>query len=153
MSTRITLIATAGPLTGQEYAFTGRTLCLVGRSSDCQLQLPGGDELALTASRRHCLLDIDLPFARVRDLGSLNGTFVNGQKVGPREKGRPAHQADPAETELHDGDVLAVGNSQFLIDMSDSPFEETFDAPQKDLEESLTGATDVPAGRQCAVCG
>jgi len=31
------------------------------------------------------LLDINPPDIRVRDFGSKNGTFVNGEKIGQRE--------------------------------------------------------------------
>ena len=38
------------------------------------------------AIRRHCLLDINPPDIRVRDFGSLNGTYVNGTMIGQREQ-------------------------------------------------------------------
>src|SRR5262245_11896802 len=117
MSARITLTATGGPCQGREFAFTGRTICTVGRSDDCLLRIRG-DASNLTVSRRHCLLDIDPPAVRVHDLGSLNGTFVNGRKIGQREKGTPPWEATPADlegVELYDGDRLAVGGSEFLV--------------------------------------
>lgn len=76
-------------------------------------------------SRRHCLLDIDPPFVGVRDLSSLNGTYVNGRNIGQREKRTPL-----GEIELHDGDRLIVGNSQFLIEVRDSLAAEAFDSSQ-----------------------
>lgn len=117
MSTRIILMATGGPLKGQGFIFTDRTICTVGRSDDCLIRIPG-DADNLTVSRRHCLLAIYPPAMRVRDLGSLNGTFVNGRKVGQREKGTPPGEAVPVESEgveLHDGDLLSVGSSEFLV--------------------------------------
>jgi serine/threonine-protein kinase len=47
----------------------------VGRASDCLIRLPSDLEYCIV-SRHHCLLDIAPPEVRVRDLGSLNGTFV-----------------------------------------------------------------------------
>jgi pSer/pThr/pTyr-binding forkhead associated (FHA) protein len=41
-------------------------------------------------SRYHCLLDINSPDIRVRDLGSLNGTIVNGKKIGQRQRNQTA---------------------------------------------------------------
>src|SRR5262249_3050843 len=113
MSASISLTATDGPCKGRAFAFNSRTICTVGRSEDCMLRIRG-DVSNLTVSRRHCLLDIDPPAVRVRDLGSLNGTFVNGRRIGQREKGTPPWEAVPADlerVELHDGDRLIVGSS------------------------------------------
>src|SRR5687767_12937105 len=52
---------------------------LFGRSSDCQFQLPAADS---TASSLHFALEIEPGPVRVRDLWSLNGTYVNGVKYG-----------------------------------------------------------------------
>jgi hypothetical protein len=37
MNAQIILTATGGPLKGQEFIFTSRTSCIVGRSDDCLL--------------------------------------------------------------------------------------------------------------------
>jgi pSer/pThr/pTyr-binding forkhead associated (FHA) protein len=119
MSARITVAATGGPYKGREFVFTTRTIWTVGRSEDCVLRIQG-DASNLIISRRHCLLEIDPPLVRVRDLGSLNGTFVNGRKIGQREKGTPPWEvvpADPEGVELHAGDRLVVGSIEFLIDI------------------------------------
>ena len=104
MPARITLIATTGPLAGRQFRFEGRTVCTVGRSHDCLLQLPSkaGD---LTASRRHCEIIVEPPEVTVRDLGSTNGTYLNGAAVGRQRPGQL----------LHDGDSLRVGNSIFRV--------------------------------------
>jgi eukaryotic-like serine/threonine-protein kinase len=54
MSTRVTLTATEGPFEGREFEFSGRTLCTIGRSHDCDVCLTD-DGAHLTISRRHCL--------------------------------------------------------------------------------------------------
>jgi hypothetical protein len=92
MSARICVTATSGPCKGREFVFSSRTLCTVGRSDDCLLRIQG-DASNLTVSRRHCVLDIDPPSVRVRDLGSLNETFVNDRKIGQREKATPPREA------------------------------------------------------------
>ncbi|HEY7427783.1 MAG TPA: FHA domain-containing protein, partial [Gemmataceae bacterium] len=76
----ITLIIIRGPLAGQHYAFDKPTTCVVGRARDCTISLPLEGEYA-DVSRHHCLLDISPPAVRARDLGSTNGTFVNGRRV------------------------------------------------------------------------
>jgi pSer/pThr/pTyr-binding forkhead associated (FHA) protein len=122
MSARITVFAIGGPCKGRELIFTSRTLCTVGRSEDCLLRIPG-ENRNLTVSRRHCLLDIDPPTVWVRDLGSLNGTFVNDRKIGQRKKGTRPWAAVPSDldgVELDAGDRLVVGDSEFVIDIQDS---------------------------------
>lgn len=49
---------------------------LIGREEDCQLR-PNSD----LVSRHHCVIAIDDFTVRIRDLGSTNGTFVNGQRI------------------------------------------------------------------------
>lgn len=84
MPSQVTLTVTEGKFKGQEVVFTERTTCLIGRDEDCNLQLPDDKEHS-TISRYHCLLDINPPNARIRDFGSLNGTYVNNQKIGQRD--------------------------------------------------------------------
>ena len=84
MPARVTLRVTEGKLRGDEFAFDGRATCLIGRAPDCRPRLPD-DPAHRTISRHHCLLDINPPDVRVRDFGSLNGTYVNGEKIGGRE--------------------------------------------------------------------
>src|SRR5438045_49756 len=101
---RVTLTATEGALKGQEFAFVGQEEIVIGRSATCWLQLP--DPLV---SRQHCLLDMGGEWVWVRDLGSLNGTFVNGQNIGRRL--RDAENGVPAcggFKRLQDGDELRL---------------------------------------------
>jgi pSer/pThr/pTyr-binding forkhead associated (FHA) protein len=114
MTARIILTATGGPCQGRVFVFSSRAVCTVGRSEDCQLPVRG-DADDLTVSRRHCLLEIDPPAVRVHDLRSLNGTFVNGRRIGRSEKGTPTIPADPEGVELHDGDRLKLGRSEFVV--------------------------------------
>jgi predicted component of type VI protein secretion system len=64
---------------------------LVGRSPECSWR-----SRSQVVSRRHCLFDIEPPFVSVRDLGSLNGTYVNGQRI-------------EGAYDLADGDVVQIG--------------------------------------------
>jgi pSer/pThr/pTyr-binding forkhead associated (FHA) protein len=105
---------------GAEFVYQTPTLCSVGRSPDCSLQLPN-DFLNRTISRHHCLLEIAPPLIRVCDLGSLNGTFVNGEPIGQRD---PHNRIDdlgvPFQPEhvLADGDELRVGEIVFQVGVS-----------------------------------
>uniref|UniRef100_UPI00366DA0CF protein kinase domain-containing protein n=1 Tax=Plantactinospora solaniradicis TaxID=1723736 RepID=UPI00366DA0CF len=79
--------------------FADPATVLVGRAATCDLRL---DEPQV--SRRHCLIEIDPPQVRVRDLGSRNGTQVNGTAV--------------LERELATGDAIQVGDAVIRVDGS-----------------------------------
>ena len=71
---------------------------VIGRASDCTLRA-GSDAI----SRHHCVLLKRDGAVTVRDLGSRNGTFVNGERI-------------TQETQLANGDELSVGPLQFIFD-------------------------------------
>jgi pSer/pThr/pTyr-binding forkhead associated (FHA) protein len=52
---------------------------MVGRDSNCDARLD-----SLRVSRRHCLIIATGGDVVVRDLGSTNGTWVNGRRVATR---------------------------------------------------------------------
>ena len=115
MQGRVTLEAVSGPMTGQVFQFDEHDTFLFGRAADCHARLPSGDP---TASRHHFILEVNPPAARIRDLGSLNGTYVNGAKhAGRRDDEHAEHAAAltfPA-VDLHDGDRIEVGETQFAV--------------------------------------
>lgn len=108
MSAKITLTVTQDDRTVQEVVFHRPSVCIVGRGRDCSLRLPN-DLIHSTISRRHCLLKIDPPLIEIRDLGSLNGTYVNGEPIGRREAD-PAHREEPTDYPLRAGDQIQVGD-------------------------------------------
>jgi pSer/pThr/pTyr-binding forkhead associated (FHA) protein len=74
-----------------------KPIVLIGRHEDCDLALPEQVKI----SRRHCCVArVDDRFV-VRDLGSMNGVRVNGERVN--------------EKELRPGDELAVADTVFLF--------------------------------------
>lgn len=121
MTFKLTLRALTGDLRGQEFTFRGPASCVLGRSRSCQLRLPGD----ATVSRQHCLIELEGEQAWVQDLGSLNGTLVNGEKIGQREARRDedATMVAPVRQELHDGDELRVCNNIFAVVLRNSPSE------------------------------
>ncbi len=123
MPSKITLTITEGNLKGQEFTFESRTTCIIGRAKDCYPKIPDDDKHR-TISRYHCLLDINPPDIRVRDFGSKNGTFVNGEKIGQRE----AHQTpeDAAkiqfpEFDLQGGDEFKLSDTSFRVGIALDP--------------------------------
>jgi hypothetical protein len=69
---------------------------LVGRGSDADLQLPDQG-----VSRRHLDIQYDGTQATAYDLGSTNGTAINGHLVGRQQ--------------LRHGDVIRIGNSRLVF--------------------------------------
>ena len=69
-------------------------------------------------SRHHCLVVINPPDIRVRNFGSLNGTYVNDKRIGRRKKhqtvGEAANLSFP-QYDLHDGDKIRLGNTVFEV--------------------------------------
>lgn len=84
-----------GPEKGRTFALAGDS-CLLGRHSD-QVEL--NDH---TVSRRHAMLERNGGGWRVSDLGSSNGTYVNGERV----------DGDQA---LSDGDQLKIGGTLLVF--------------------------------------
>jgi eukaryotic-like serine/threonine-protein kinase len=115
MTVKVILTLSNGSLKGQRWEFIHPTKCLIGRAADCDVQLPLRLEF-MDVSRHHCELAIDPPVARVRDLGSRNGTFVNGVKIGQRPWGEDVGSTDDfAWHSLKEGDELCVGATIILI--------------------------------------
>jgi hypothetical protein len=109
----VVLAVMQGPLSGASYSFEERTTCVVGRASDCAPRLPDDDDHR-TVSRHHCLFDINPPDIRVRDFGSLNGTYLNGTRIGRRPPGQTPGEAATIrlpEHDLTDGDEIRLGNT------------------------------------------
>src|SRR5215217_5221567 len=108
---RVTLNVVAGPQTGTAFTFDQHDTFMVGRSEDAQFRLPHDPFF----SRHHCLLEIAPPQAFLRDLGSTNGTYVNGLRV------------DTAY--LKSGDRIQAGETVLEVDVTVGPAE--FDSTQK----------------------
>jgi pSer/pThr/pTyr-binding forkhead associated (FHA) protein len=128
MPVKIVLRVLEGSLKGQEFIFDRRTTCLIGRSFECQIQLSSQDALN-TISRYHCLLDIDPPEIRVQDFGSLNGTYVNGAKIGQRpDRVRGEGKiVNLPEYELRDGDEIGIGDTRLGVNIEVSPLGDSQD--------------------------
>ena len=74
---RVILRVIAGPHTGRIFTFDQHDTFLIGRSESANFCLPEDRFF----SRNHCLLEIAPPQIFLRDLGSTNGTYVNGLRV------------------------------------------------------------------------
>ncbi|MCB1023477.1 MAG: protein kinase [Acidobacteria bacterium] len=74
---RVILRVIAGPHIGRIFTFDQHDTFLIGRSETANFCLPEDRFF----SRNHCLLEIAPPQIFLRDLGSTNGTYVNGLRV------------------------------------------------------------------------
>jgi pSer/pThr/pTyr-binding forkhead associated (FHA) protein len=99
-----------------------------GRGPECHVR-PNSE----LVSRQHCLLRVTATDVHVRDLGSTNGTLVNGTRV-------------VEERPLVDGDVLQLGPLvlQLVLDAPPSPHEQTInDALDLKTRETLPQAPAI----------
>src|SRR5262249_61991018 len=90
--------ATAGPLAGRAFTFEGHDVFLVGGSPNAHCRFPEDDPFF---SRVHFLVEINPPRCRLTDMGSRNGTFVNGRKV--------------EVVDLADGDEIRAGHTRITV--------------------------------------
>ena len=118
---RLTVLT--GPHKNEKFCFCGPTRCLIGRAGDCFVQLAGMPRDGLI-SRHHCELVIAPPVFKLNDLGSQNGTFINGSRVESVEL-RLTLKADgaaaDAEPFLNQGDLLTTGGTTFRMDVVECP--------------------------------
>jgi hypothetical protein len=115
MAGKVSLVVTAGPIRGQRFDFTDHDTFLFGRAPDCHARLASNDA---AASRHHFILEVNPPQARLRDLGSLNGTHVNGVRHGgrrPDESPEEGARRGGAELDLKDGDEIRVGATHLKV--------------------------------------
>jgi hypothetical protein len=90
------LIVASGKSAGRAIAIK-RNKLLIGRSEGCDVR-PLSEEV----SRRHCAITVGPAEVWVEDLGSRNGTFVNGTRITER-------------TKVVDGDIVRVGSLELKV--------------------------------------
>jgi serine/threonine protein kinase len=93
----VSLEVVEGPGVGERFAFNRHDVFVVGRSDRCHFCI-GSD---ITVGRVHLIIEVSESACRLRDLGSVNRTRVNGVQV--------------TTAELHDGDTIRVGQSVLTV--------------------------------------
>lgn len=89
------LVVKHGPEAGTRYVLDA-TVTRVGRHPDSEIFLDD-----ITVSRRHAEFAGEHGSYRVHDVGSLNGTYVNRERI--------------EEVELNDGDEVQIGKFKLLF--------------------------------------
>lgn len=97
---RVIFFTTGGPHAGQHVEIAAGQSIRVGRTARSDYALPGDTYL----SGIHFEIACDEKECRVRDLGSSNGTFVNGTQI--------------TQSTVRDGDRIAAGETTFVVQVT-----------------------------------
>lgn len=95
---------------------------VVGRSSSCHIVLDDG-----LVSRRHAQFTINAQTVSVEDFGSVNGVYVNGERISGTRA-------------LRDADRVQIGKQDFVL-RSATKVVKVDTAPERFSAETLHGAT------------
>ena len=96
---------------------------VLGREHGCNLRIP-----VISVSRKHCQISLKNDALTIRDLGSRNGTRLNGKTV--------------KEAKLKAGDCIKIGPVQFLCQINGvPPKDKQQPSPKEDLSEKTAPAT------------
>src|SRR5215468_5035624 len=95
------LVFLAGPIAGRRYKLADGEY-VIGRRSDCQIFVPD-----MRVSRQHARLWKTGESWEIEDLGSNNGTFVNGIKV-------------QAATQIRHDDEILIANNRIRVETRES---------------------------------
>jgi eukaryotic-like serine/threonine-protein kinase len=108
VASRVIIGITKGPAKGQQISFEEHDTLLLGRHRECHICLPNDEYL----SRYHFIIEVNPPHAHLQDLGSRNGTFINGNKLGGREWHETPEEGKEhtyATVPLNHGDEIITG--------------------------------------------
>ena len=133
----VQLVVAGGSKAGQVIPIAGPKF-IIGRADDCHLK-PRSELI----SRYHCAIISEEGYVAVRDLGSKNGVYLNGERVS-------------MEHELKNGDKLSVGPLEFFVHLSvavkgqkKSKVESISDAVTRTVE--IQSATTPPDEKEAEI--
>jgi hypothetical protein len=135
---KVKLKVIAGPHTGREFTFDQPDTFLIGRAEKAHFSLPNDRFF----SRNHCLLEIAPPRCFLRDLGSTNGTFVNGKAVQSVYL-RHGDRIQGGETVLA---VEALGETQPAYKFASIPDPSPSEITVQCLNCGILSKTETPGG-------
>lgn len=117
----------SGKYQGGEFPLPNHAEIIVGRSSDLDMVL-----VEDMVSRRHARIVVDGERITIHDLGSTNGTFVNGERVKTMELG--------------DGDRVLIGTS--IIKVVDAEYSTATVQTQQESSQRLQEVAEHRRGNQ-----
>jgi pSer/pThr/pTyr-binding forkhead associated (FHA) protein len=106
------LVFEAGPNAGRRYKL-GDGDYVIGRRSDCQIFVPD-----MRVSRQHARIRREVQGWAIEDLGSNNGTYVNGHRI--------------QSGVLRDQDEIVIANNRIKVEMPAGQ------KPGRELDASVT---------------
>lgn len=95
------LVAQSSEFSGQTFDLSGPEIT-VGRLADNKIQIEH-----VSVSGHHAVLKLDALDYIIKDLGSTNGTRINGERI--------------SEQKLRRNDILRLGNIELLYDSEHAP--------------------------------
>lgn len=122
-------IALLSPFLGDPFPIGPRDHVVIGRGQKCTLLFP-----IKAISRQHAEIFFDNEGFVLRDLGSTNGTYLNGKKV--------------TRADLSDGDQLTIGPFEIIVtstDPSESKIQKTANLMDEDTRVTNTMPWTVTA--------
>lgn len=128
------LVFLAGPIAGRRYKLADGEY-VIGRRSDCQIFVPD-----MRVSRQHARLWKEGDGWTLEDLGSNNGTFVNGVKV---QQG----------TVLRHDDEIMIANNRIRVEARDAVEPKTTEGAAAVTIVDTSGASSIIRSREEAGSG
>jgi tRNA A-37 threonylcarbamoyl transferase component Bud32 len=95
------LVFLSGSLAGQSFEFHAPCRVVIGRAKGCDIEV-----FDRRVSRQHCSVHIEGPAPHVKDLGSANGTRLNGREV--------------ALAAIASGDILRLADTEVRIELAEA---------------------------------
>lgn len=161
MGDLVTIRCINGKLKGEKWKFDRVDTALIGRKAAedntivNKINIPDNDRI----SRFNCFLKIDPPYVIARDMGSLNGTYINGRLIGKREDGISAadgRRGSYREVKLKNGDVIGMGTKhhkeEFIVEIKPDVLDgkmqisEMISEAIKEQEEEARKCADAMVG-------
>jgi len=118
------------PVTGGPPVLINRPIIVFGRHPACDVRLD-----SRKVSRLHCcLVDLGEAGFRVRDFGSTNGTYVNGQRV--------------REQQVREGDLLRIADVEYrLVQHEQRREDDEFPTPPQDMPSEVITLEEDSSGQ------
>ena len=115
MPNTVTLkFAKGSPANLAPLIFTGHDNFVVGRTEECRCRLPDDPAVA----DYHCVIEVNPPDIRIRDLSSDSGTWVNGLRIQTWEGNKASGYGDDHPypgLDLKDGDIIRLGRTELIV--------------------------------------